>query len=163
MGACCGEAQEPSKFGGGKLRKAPEANPASKKQDKTSLRLQSLNLLKKGEGCVETFSLSIQKSRFKEFISNELSALLQAINQASNKTFLPTGLSASPSAPNEELMLLLRNANLINSKFGPYQLAGNKIPEPTMLPQVCQSFALHTINFTKNGLDIERIKGTVIN
>ena len=77
---------------------------------------------------------------------------------------MPTGLTASVAAPEDELMLTLRDVITINERNGPYSLAAsdNGLVSKAKITKLCQRFSLRTINFVSNGTHVEKIKETVI-
>ena len=97
---------------------------------------------------------------------SELAPLVHQIQATSNKVFLPTGITASVSAPKNEIMVLMREVSTINEQNGPYLVntkdSGAKVSN-TKITQICQRFSLRTINFLANGADLEQIKGQLIN
>ena len=64
--------------------------------------------------------ITVPKAEFKEFIVAELSALVNAMYQISNKYYMPTSLSLSAGRPEDELMLTMRRIHTINERNGPY-------------------------------------------
>ena len=110
---------------------------------------------------LETIAISVPKADFKEFMLSDLAALLFHIHQQSQKVFLPTSVSASVSAPDRDIMILMRNMTTINQKNGPYQLRKGRVFTPAEFPKLSQRFILRTVDFTSQGSSLKKIKAAL--
>ena len=75
-------------------------------------------------------AVSVPKTDFKEFIVNELTAIIYLIQEISQKVFVPIGVAQSVVMPESEVTIILRNSsNVKNIPLGDWF--------STNIPQLC--------------------------
>ena len=90
------------------------------------------------------------KNEFKEFILNELAAILYMMNQISSKVFIPIAVVQSVVMPDSEVTVTLRNSTNVKN----IPLSGWFT---TNIPQLCKMLIVRQINFSLHAGDLQRV------